>query len=344
MKVVDAINLYLTWAELRGLTPESFKTYRSNLLTFFETALTDKMSSLTVEHMAAVGRAAASAPSTAKRLKGRTVSARTMQNKMLVVKLFVTWSHQSGYLKINPLRDVKIKRTTRAHHETLTDADVAAITAQADPLDPGQSRDRAILWLLYDTGARIGEIRQSTMRDLSFIEPDRTLANAELEAELFIAHPEKGGERRPTLVRSKGAYQVKSYLEIDRPRLWASRKATSRWARNDHDDGLLFLSTTGSRFGYTTFYNHLAEWAKAAGIPFHVHPHMLRHSAATALARAGGDAERLRRYFGWASLTTAQHYVHLTDHDVLDWARAARGRTTVDPTYKPVFDPRQRES
>lgn len=343
MKIIDAINLYLTWAELRGIQPGSFKAYRAALRTFFETALTDKMASLTVERMAEIGRAAASAPSTAPRLKGRTISTRTLQNKLLVVRLFIKWAHQSGYLKIDPLRDIKMKRPKRVHHNTLSDEDVYAITSQADPLNPFESRDRAILWVLFDTGVRIGELRQANLRDVAFIQPDPLDPHSELEAELFIAHPEKGGDRRTTLIRSKGAYQLKTYLDIDRPRIWAGRKTQGQWKRSEVDQGQLFLSITGGNFGYSTFYNHFAEWAKAAGIPFHVHPHMLRHSAATEFARNDGDAERLRRYFGWQSGDTAKYYIHLSDGEVLDWARNARRRTSVDPTYRPVFRADQRD-
>jgi integrase/recombinase XerC len=59
--------------------------------------------------------------------------------------------------------------------------------------------------------------------------------------------------------------------------------------------------------------SRLAKAAKAAGIPQHVTPHMLRHTAATQLIEAGVDIRYIQRLLGHASLSTTEIYTHVSD-------------------------------
>ena len=58
-------------------------------------------------------------------------------------------------------------------------------------------------------------------------------------------------------------------------------------------------------------------------MPIPVTPHLLRHSCATIRAENAMETVALQCYFGWKSIDTALHYVHLSGRHVLDAARAA---------------------
>jgi integrase/recombinase XerC len=55
----------------------------------------------------------------------------------------------------------------------------------------------------------------------------------------------------------------------------------------------------------------LAQRAIEAGLPTHVHPHMLRHSFASHLLQSSGDLRGVQELLGHASISTTQVYTKL---------------------------------
>ena len=55
----------------------------------------------------------------------------------------------------------------------------------------------------------------------------------------------------------------------------------------------------------------LGQWAKRAGLPVHVHPHVLRHSCASHVLQSSGDLRAVQEMLGHASITSTQIYTHL---------------------------------
>ena len=73
----------------------------------------------------------------------------------------------------------------------------------------------------------------------------------------------------------------------------------------------LFITAKGQPLGPRTAQRRLAERAQRAGLDQHVHPHALRHSAATHLLESSGDLRAIQEFLGHASLSTTQVYTHL---------------------------------
>ncbi len=87
------------------------------------------------------------------------------------------------------------------------------------------------------------------------------------------------------------------------------RAARIAWVR---DDGApLFLSPRGKRISPSLVYTRLKRWTLKAGVPAHVHPHMLRHSFATHLLQSSGDLRAVQELLGHANISTTQVYTHL---------------------------------
>jgi integrase/recombinase XerD len=177
---------------------------------------------------------------------------------------------------------------------------VALIEAAGAVEPPRGPRDRALLELLYSTGARISEAVGLAVDDL-----DRGSAAVRLAG--------KGGKERVVPVGSYALAAVEDYLVRARPALAAAGKGGVR-------GGALFLNVRGgplSRQSAWAILRSAAERAAGAGgaggvDPSAVSPHTLRHSFATHLLDGGADVRVVQELLGHASVTTTQVYTLVT--------------------------------
>ena len=84
-----------------------------------------------------------------------------------------------------------------------------------------------------------------------------------------------------------------------------------RGALTPPKDDALFLSRLGTRLTPVQLRNRLKQLAQQAGLPTHVHPHMLRHSFASHLLQSSGDLRAVQELLGHANITTTQVYTRL---------------------------------
>jgi integrase/recombinase XerC len=78
-----------------------------------------------------------------------------------------------------------------------------------------------------------------------------------------------------------------------------------------HDEPALLVSKRGSRITASQVRARLKLSAQRAGLPTHVHPHMLRHSFATHVLQSSGDLRAVQELLGHANITTTQVYTKL---------------------------------
>ena len=77
------------------------------------------------------------------------------------------------------------------------------------------------------------------------------------------------------------------------------------------DEPALFVSNRGGRITTGQVRSRLKRRAQQAGLPTHVHPHMLRHSFASHLLQSSGDLRAVQELLGHANITTTQVYTKL---------------------------------
>ena len=157
--------------------------------------------------------------------------------------------------------------------------DLAAAT------DPLRLRDRAIVELLYSTGARVGEL---VALDLDEV----------VDGELVRLRG-KGGKERVVPIGSYARAALDSYLVRTRPYL-VSRGGTPA----------LFLNSRGGRLSRQSVWALLSELGAETGVS--VSPHSLRHSFATHLLEGGADVRVVQELLGHASVATTQIYTLVT--------------------------------
>jgi integrase/recombinase XerD len=160
---------------------------------------------------------------------------------------------------------------------------------------PAPLRDRALLELLYSTGARISEAVGIDRDDL------------DAEHRTVLLHG-KGGKQRIVPVGRPALRAVDDYLVRARPALAARGRGTPA----------LFLNARGGRLSRQSAWHVLRGAAESSGVASGVSgataisPHTLRHCFATHLLAGGADVRVVQELLGHASVTTTQVYTHVT--------------------------------
>ncbi|MEJ7834322.1 MAG: site-specific tyrosine recombinase XerD [Nocardioides sp.] len=219
-----------------------------------------------------------------------TSAARTV----VAVRGFHRFAVADGLAAGNPASGVKPPTPAKRLPKALPLSDVEAILEAAGA--PGTSlalRDRALLEVLYGTGARISEAVGLDVDDLA-------LSDGGIDATVVLRG--KGSKERLVPVGSYAREAVANYLVRGRPEL-ASTTATG---------GALFLNARGGRLSRQSAWSVLVKAADRAGVTGDVSPHTLRHSFATHLLDGGADVRVVQELLGHASVTTTQIYTLVT--------------------------------
>jgi len=204
---------------------------------------------------------------------------------------------REGLAPDNPARAVSSPRRPKRLPEVLPEEEVAVLV-EAPNAEQGALalRDRAFLELLYASGLRVSELTGLDVGDLDLAQGlVRVLGKRRKERIVPFGGPAAGALRR--------------WLDEGRPALATRARGA--------DAEALFLNHRGGRLGPRSVARRISRWVLAAGLPRHVHPHVLRHSFATHLLGNGADLRGIQELLGHASLSTTQRYTHL------DWKRLA---------------------
>ncbi|MFB8386979.1 site-specific tyrosine recombinase XerD [Microbacterium sp. NPDC055910] len=179
------------------------------------------------------------------------------------------------------------KALTIEQVEQLLDA-AGPAPSDAAPGDLRGIRDRALLELLYATGARVSEIVQLDVDDLAHGDVLRVRG--------------KGDKERIVPIGSYARAAVDAYLTRVRPELARRGIASPR----------LFLGTRGAPLSRQSAWLVIRDAAQRASLTAHVSPHTLRHSFATHLLQGGADVRVVQELLGHASVATTQIYTHVS--------------------------------
>lgn len=222
--------------------------------------------------------------------KHRTMgSARTtLARRTAAARTFSAWAHRSGLLG----SDVAAQLATPKAHRELpgvlrSDQAAALLAAPGRDTSPVALRDRALLELLYGTGARISEICGLDVGDVD-------------QGRRLVRVLGKGAKERSVPYGVPAQRAMDDWLRHGRP-LLAGRAAR---------DALL-VGARGGRLQPTIARRIVSGYARAAGLP-RVTPHGLRHSAATHLLEGGADLRAVQELLGHASLASTQIYTHVS--------------------------------
>jgi integrase/recombinase XerC len=281
---------------LRQLSPHTIKAYQADLSELQQSAQVDGLD-LTAVTNGHIRRWAA-------RLHSKGRSPRTIARTLSAWRGWYDWLSQKQdqpALKANPVDDVKAPKRARALPKALSVEQALALINQAigeAKANPGLEtvRDAAILELLYSSGLRLSELLGIDAAPSQ----DRAYESAGWldwdSAEVTVLG--KGGKRRSVPVGAAAMTSLKAWLEI-------------RQQHPAQASPALFLSGSNARLSPRTVQARLRSLAIRAGLPTHVHPHMMRHSFASHVLQSSHDLRAVQEMLGHASIASTQIYTAL---------------------------------
>jgi integrase/recombinase XerC len=227
-------------------------------------------------------------------LRARGLAPRSIAIALAAWRGLYRWWGQQGRVGHNPADGIRAPKAAKPLPKALS---VDQAVALADQSGDGErvalhARDHAIVELLYGCGLRVGELVSldvdASPQAVGWIDrADRT------------AHVlGKGSKRRSVPVGAAAAKALDA---------WAAVRGELARA----NEAALFVSQRGTRLSPSQLRARLAQQALAAGLPTHVHPHMLRHSFASHLLQSSGDLRAVQELLGHANIATTQVYTKL---------------------------------
>ena len=285
----------------RGLADNTLKSYRRDLrryVAFLADRDLDDPGAVSEEVVTAFLRALREGDAEHPPL-GAGSAARTV----VAVRGFHKFTVREGLAATDPSAAVRPPAPAKRLPKALPLADIERILDAAGA--PGTTlalRDRALLEMLYGTGARISEAVGLDVDDLELPYPSDSPDSGAVRLR------GKGGKERVVPVGSYAAEAVAAYLVRGRPEL--AGLSTGAAARGS--GGALFLNARGGRLSRQSAWTVLQKATERAGVTAEVSPHTLRHSFATHLIDGGADVRVVQELLGHASVTTTQVYTLVT--------------------------------
>jgi integrase/recombinase XerD len=213
-----------------------------------------------------------------------------------------------GVVETDVAHDTKPPRLAARLPKAISIEQVNALLAATDGEAVQQLRDKALLELLYATGARVSEVVGLNVDDV--IEDD------------VVRLRGKGGKQRIVPVGSYARAALDAYLVRARPVLSARGKATPA----------LFLGVRGQRVSRQNAWLIIKAAAERAELDVPVSPHTLRHSFATHLLAGGADVRVVQELLGHSSVATTQIYTLVTADTLRDMYTTAHPRARFPST------------
>ena len=315
---------------LRQLSPHTLKAYQGdlgNLLIFSSEDEVEllKASNGHIRHWAARLHSRGHSPRTI----ARNLSAwrgwyewlieKNKRSKLRVWTSNDAFTFEDANFASNPVDDVKAPKRLKSLPKALSVEQALALVNQAS-LEASQNndfestRDLAIIDLLYSSGLRLSELLGIDISQSS----DRLNESAGWldweAAEVTVLG--KGGKRRTVPVGMPAMESLRAWL-IRRANLIGTKEGLA-----------MFISGKGLRLSPRTVQDRLRRLAMRAGLPTHVHPHMMRHSFASHVLQSSQDLRAVQEMLGHASISSTQIYTSL------DFQHLARAYDQAHPRAK----------
>ena len=267
----------------RGLSKNTLSAYKADLAKYREFLEQNNLSEITVSKMQ-LGEFLLW-------LNSQNLRAASSARILAAVRGYQKYLLLENLRTDDPSQQVKSPKLPKRLPKALTQAQVLELLAASGPepddevADILRLRNRAILELMYSSGARVSEVAQ--------LDLDEMVQGG------WVRIRGKGSKERLVPVGSFAQRAIDAYLVRSRPMLAAKAGGPA-----------LFLNQRGSRLSRQSIWEIIQSAGEACGLS--VSPHSLRHSFATHLIEGGADVRVVQELLGHASVATTQIYTLVT--------------------------------
>lgn len=272
----------------RNYSAHTVSAYRSDLSGFFEWAGEKEIPIVQISHRQVRSYMGA--------LEKSGCAKSTINRKLSAIKSFYRWLEVEGEIEATPISAVSGPKKPKSLPRRMVPEDIAKLLRAWDGDDARSLRNKAILELMYASGARISEIAGLEVGDFDF-------------AEQQIKVMGKGSKERIIPVHSLAVDSARAYLDDARPELQAKAKTSTK---------VFFLSTRGNPMSADSIRKMFKQSLERAGLDSSYSPHDLRHSFATDMLEGGADLRTVQELLGHSSLSTTQIYTHMSAAHLID--------------------------
>lgn len=259
------IKEFIVRKELRGCSDETTKLYLHVLMKFFYVVRKDLRGVKDVDILSFLDR----------RIHVDGVSLATAEANRLVLSSFFTFMHETGKISCNPSRTVDPIKREATVRTPLDDMELERVrNACRTP------REKAMLEVLYSTGARVSEVAKLNIADIDV-------------KNRYAIVLGKGKKERYIYFNAKALIAIDEYLKT----------------RTDNTPALFVRSRAPfDRLGKGTIEADIKRIGERAGIGRNIFPHLLRHTFATDMLYRGAELDEVSELLGHAKLETTKIY------------------------------------
>jgi integrase/recombinase XerD len=286
---------YLSWLEVeRGRSPRTLSAYRRDLVAFQESAAQNSGGTGAQMEQATAGDIAAYVATLR-----RTHSAASVARALSSIRGFHRFLVDESLREDDPTADLPGMSTADLLPKALTEEEAELLLGAVVGAGPAHLRDRALLEVLYGTGARVSEVVSLNLGDVAEALESRELA--------LIRVLGKGNKERIVPLGRMAREALAQWLSGEgRPLL-----QPARWKRRSDADAV-FLNVRGGRLSRVGVFGVVKKYATGVGLADRVSPHVLRHSCATHMLARGADIRVVQELLGHASIATTQRYTKVS--------------------------------
>jgi integrase/recombinase XerD len=299
MTIETAVDSYLRHVSIeRGLSANTVAAYRRDLGVY-----ATWLASQSIDSMAAVTSNTIS--QFALHLGSREeapLTSSSLARMLSTVRGFHRFLLEEGVVEQDVAHEVKPPKLASRLPKAITIDQVGALLAATDGDSLQALRDKALLELLYATGARVSEAVSLNVDDV--IDDD------------IVRLTGKGNKQRIVPLGSFARTAIDAYLVRARPALSTRGRATPA----------LFLGMRGARVSRQNAWLIIRAAADRAHLDAEISPHTLRHSFATHLLAGGADVRVVQELLGHSSVATTQIYTLVTADTLRDVYTASHPR------------------
>ncbi|HEX3795000.1 MAG TPA: tyrosine recombinase XerC [Acidimicrobiales bacterium] len=284
---------YLSWLEVeRGRSPRTLESYRRDLGAY-QAFLSTQMPAGSLERSTAADAAAFVSA------QRRTHSAASVARSLSTLRGFHRFLVEEGDATVDPTVDLPGVAIADLLPKALSEEEAGRLLGAVVGTGPAFLRDRALLELLYGTGARVSEVVGLSLGDVA-----EAMESDDLPLIRLLG---KGSKERVVPLGRMAREALAAWLSgPGRPHF-----VPPAWKRRSDADAV-FLNVRGGRLSRVGAFGVVKKYANRVELGDKVSPHVLRHSCATHMLAHGADIRVVQELLGHASIATTQRYTKVS--------------------------------